>query len=404
MSMQYWKYGFFSIIKKPLFNILIILEIAAILVVGNMAISVYNYRTVIYKPYAEALEHDGYIYLPKATPLIGTLNGAYDEDALLDKFYKSLRGDLTISETYSYILHDSSLEYAQDYHSVYALDPHIMSKMCLPLESGRWASNEKDADGYVEAVATLGAGYNIGDILPTQFGFEIKIVGIIGPDSYMPAITVPSGDDDVRYMYYVTTEATDYIFVSCSADEALHDAGARTRSITYIYYNTEPSKEDRAYNESELMKYAINSTYTTTAEIKAKTMDYLNEQGQKMLPILICVFAVVLVELICSVAMHTKEQLRNYGIYFLCGCRWKGSLKISAAYSAIILLGGSIVGTIAYMLFQFTEYATLFGQSIEWNNLLITLIIIALMLILSLVIPFFQVRSTTPVETIKENK
>ncbi len=403
MTMTYWKYAFFSIIKKPLFNILIMLEIAAILVVGNMAISVYNYRTIIYKPYAEVLNHEGYIYLPKATPLIGTVTDAYDNDALLDKFYKSLHGDLTVSETYSYILHDESLEYAKDYHSVYALDPHIMSEMCLPLESGRWASNQKDADGYVEAVATSGSGYKIGDVLPTQYDFDIKVVGIIGANSYMPAIDIPSGDNDIRYMYYVTTESTDYVFVSCDAADALHDPGSRSRAITYIYYNTEPSAEDRAYNETQLMKYGVNSTYFTTAEIKANTMDYLNEQGQKMLPILICVFAVVIAELICSVAMHTKEQLRNYGIYFLCGCRWKGSLKISAAYSAIILLGGSIIGTVAYLLFQFSEYAELFGQSIELNNLFTTLTIIAVMLILSLVIPFFQVHRTTPVETIKEN-
>ncbi|MGN0538100.1 MAG: hypothetical protein ACI4M3_09010 [Acutalibacteraceae bacterium] len=402
--MQYWKYGFFSIVKKPLFNILIILELAAILVVGNMAISVYNYRAVAYKPYADVLEHDGYIFLPKYNPLIGSTNGGYDEKALLDKFYKSLRGDLTISETYSHILHDSSLEYSQDYQSIYALDSNIMSKMCLPLESGRWASNEKDADGYVEAVVTSGTGYKLGDILLTQYNFDIKVVGIIGPDSYMPAISITSGEDDIRYMYDITEEFTDKVFVSCSADKVLHDPCYRTRSIVYIYYNTEPSAEDRSYNENQLMKYAVNSTYITTAEMKSKTMNYLNEQGQKMLPILICVFAVVLVELICSVAMHTKEQLRNYGIYFLCGCRWKGSLKISAAYSAIILLGGGIVGTIAYLLFQSTEYAALFGQSIEWNNLYLTLAIIAVMLILSLVIPFFQVRSTTPVETIKENK
>lgn len=402
--MQYWKYGFFSIVKKPLFNILIMLEIAAILVVGNMAIAVYNYRSIVYKPYADVLEHDGYIFLPKASPQIGTVSIFYDEEALLDNFYKSLRGDLTISENYAYILHDSSRTESQDYESIYAIEPDIMSKMYLPLESGRWASTEKDADGNVEAVCTMGTGYQVGDLLPTQYDFSVKIVGIIGEDAYTPAIAIPGGEDDIRYMYDVTTKYKKYIYVSYGADDALRNPCNRIRAVTYIYYNSEPSAEDRAYNEEQLMTYGAGASYITIADMKANTMDYMNEQSQKMLPILLCVFAVVIVELICSVAMHTKGQLRNYGIYFLCGCRWKGSLKISAAYSLIILLVGGIVGTVAYILFQFTDYAALFGQSIDWNNLLITVAIIAVMLILSLVIPFFQVRGTTPVETIKENK
>ena len=101
--------------------------------------------------------------------------------------------------------------------------------------------------------------------------------------------------------------------------------------------------------------------------------------------------------------MNTKSQMRNYGIYFLCGCRWKGCLKISLAYSAILLTGGMIIGAAAFLIFQNTEYASLFEQNLAMNNIYITLAIFVAMLIISLVIPFFMVRGTSPVETIKEN-
>lgn len=399
--MQYLKYGFYAVVQKPLFNILIMLEIAAILVAGNMAISVFNSRTVLYEPYAEVLEQDGYIFLPKSTPVLGTHVEVYDEEKLLGKFYDSLRGDLTILKSYSYLLSDGK----NYYQSIYAYDPSLICNMKLPLKSGRWPSAEKNAEGQIEAVALEGAGYELNTLLPSQLG-DIKIVGILENEFYMPITGggIGASEDDIRIMYEVSSKTNNYIFVASTADEKLSDPGYLRRALVFIYYNTEPSDEDRNYNEQKLMEYGTNGKYFVISEVRDGTMNYLNEQYIKLMPILLCVFIIVLAELICSVAMNTNAQMRNYGIYFLCGCRWKGCLKISAAYSSVVLLGGGILGTAAFLLFQTTEYAEMFEQNIAINNLYITLILIAAMLILSLVIPFFQVRGTSPVETIKENK
>ena len=107
--------------------------------------------------------------------------------------------------------------------------------------------------------------------------------------------------------------------------------------------------------------------------------------------------------IICIIEMiNTKEQIRNYGVYFLCGARFKGCLKESLAYSMLILSGAVIIGLSAFALFQSTEYAELFERNFAANNIIITFAIIAAMLVLSLVIPFFMVRRTSPVKTIKE--
>ena len=100
--------------------------------------------------------------------------------------------------------------------------------------------------------------------------------------------------------------------------------------------------------------------------------------------------------------MNTKRQLRHYGIYFLCGCNWSGCLKFSFAYSLLILAGGFLSGGMAYPIFRKLEYADLFERYLAENNIFITATIAAVMLFLSLVIPFFMVRRTSPVKTIKE--
>ena len=99
--------------------------------------------------------------------------------------------------------------------------------------------------------------------------------------------------------------------------------------------------------------------------------------------------------------MNTKRQLHNYGIFFLCGCNWSGCLKFSFAYSLLILAGGFLSGSAAFLIFRKSEYADLFERYFAENNF-ITIIIAAVMLLLSLVIPFFMVRRTSPVKTIKE--
>ena len=109
-----------------------------------------------------------------------------------------------------------------------------------------------------------------------------------------------------------------------------------------------------------------------------------------------------MVELICSVTMNTRNQLKNYGIYFLCGCRWKDVLKISLANAGIIIGLGALLGMTGTVIFEFTPYAKLFEQNLDFNNVYLTFILILLMLMLSIVIPIFIIGKTQPVEIIKE--
>ena len=88
--MKYLKYGFFSIVKKPLFNVLIMLELAAILVVGNLTIATANSRSVFYDPYADIMSKEGYVYQPRPT------NGNYDKELRLKTMYDSLAGDVSV--------------------------------------------------------------------------------------------------------------------------------------------------------------------------------------------------------------------------------------------------------------------------------------------------------------------
>ena len=402
--MKYLKFGFYALIKSPLFNALIILELAAILIVGNLTIAVYNSRSAFYEPYKDILTRDGFVF-------IGRGQGNYDADMKIKHTLDSLEGDVTVINNYGLQL---VTEDAAFIRHIEAIDNDIFTKLNLPLEEGRWASSEKNTNGEIEAVAyragdsddtrlTLG---NVIDGTINEKPCKIKIVGIIGNGQYAPVLTNSirgkSEANSVMNFYDILSDKDEGcgFFVSASADEALSDPHNMAMTLSFMYYNSEPSADVCQRNKEKIM--GISKNISLLSEYNENTLAYINEQYIKLLPILLCVFAIVLAELICSAAMNTKRQLRNYGIFFLCGCNWSGCLKFSFAYSLLILAGGFLSGGMAYLIFRKSEYADLFERYLAENNVFTTATIAAVMLFLSLVIPFFMVRRTSPVKTIKE--
>lgn len=404
IKLKYFKYGFYSVVKKPLFNMLIVLELAAILVVGNMAIAAYNSRSTFYAPYKDILTQDGFFFIGKGL-------GSYDKDLTIKNMCDSFEGDVTVINNYGLQLVTDDMWFTRN---IFSVDSGIFSKLKLPIIEGRWANSSKNENGEIETVVFKGSDKDdervrLGSVLNGKINdkpCKLKIVGVIGEEQYVPSlatnIQINNSKSNVMNFYDVplTSNACTF-FVSASADEILSDPHFIAQTVSFMYYNASPSDEIRQRNKEKLM--ANSKNLALLSEYNKNSLDYINEQYIKLLPILICVFVIVLAELICSVAMNTRSQMRNYGIYFLCGCRWKDCLKISLSYSLIILIGGCIVGTTAFLVFQNSDYAAMFEQNLAVNNIYITLIITAFILILSLVIPFMQIYKTSPVETIKEN-
>ena len=374
-----------------------------ILIVGNLTIAVYNSRSAFYEPYKDILTRDGFVF-------IGRGQGNYDAEMKIKLTLDSLEGDVTVINNYGLQL---VTEDAAFIRHIEAIDNGIFSKLNLPLAEGRWASSEKNTSGEIEAVVYRAGDNNdtrltLGNVIDGTINekpCKIKIVGIIGNGQYAPVLTNSirgrSEANSVMNFYDTLSDKDEgcRFFVSASADEALSDPHNIAMTVNFCFYNSEPGADVRQRNNEKIM--GISKNISLLSEYNENTLAYINEQYIKLLPILLCVFVIVLAELICSAAMNTKRQLHNYGIFFLCGCNWSGCLKFSFAYSLLILAGGFLSGSAAFLIFRKSEYADLFERYFAENNF-ITIIIAAVMLLLSLVIPFFMVRRTSPVKTIKE--
>ena len=424
--MIYFRYAFAQVAKKTVFNIVVMLELAIILLVGNLTIAAANSRSVYYDPYKEIMNCQGCIYT-----ITGGIRSEYDRELKLKKIYDSLDGSPTVRYGYLFQaftnerkLLNPLFDSEMTERNIYAFDDSIYSKFNLPLEEGRWASSKKNSLGQIEAVVIRNKDIKItlGDVYKfyvasvsqdenndTKIDYgdfcDVVVVGIIGNNQYVPSIMVSgkTGKTNVLGAYRIESESNPAsFFVSAAVDEKLRDDRTINMSTAFITYKSTPSDEILKENNKKLQAIG-RCTVMDMSSFKNNSDYYLYEQYIKLLPILLCVFLIVLVELICSVAMNTKEQLRSYGIYFLCGCRWRDVLRISLSYSLIILAGGLILGGAAMAVFQTTEYAKMFEQNLALNNVWMTLALIGFMLLVSLIIPFVQVSRTSPVSTIKEN-
>ena len=195
----YFKLSFNILIHKALFNILIIIEIAAMLILTNIVVSSYNGKTFLYEPYKDLLDNDGVVC--ELDLAMGYGNTNEDISAIIEKYNylhfpslisllkERLSGSVDIIYTRYYWLGDESgLRSDSPAYSdiqMIGVDPYIFSKLKLPLSSGRWASSDITNDGIAEAVISGGTSAELGHVYKTDVG-KVRIVGILEDSTYIP--------------------------------------------------------------------------------------------------------------------------------------------------------------------------------------------------------------------------
>ena len=255
--MKYIRYGFFALRRNPLFNILIILEIAAILIVGNLTVAAANSRTVLIDPYNDIMSSDGYLFSPGHNKKISLY---FDPELILDTLYKELKGDISVTVSYhadGYSVNGSLFDAFKDNRhtkiNLYAFDEKIYSKFRLPLKDGRWGSSKRNEKDQIEAVAVVNQKEELkpGDIIPLHIAVvendsvkeydkgEMLITGIIDCENYYPEIAYHKSEkQDVRDMYYIQEKSSDIKFlVSAAADPVFVDKKQIGGSAAFIIYD-----------------------------------------------------------------------------------------------------------------------------------------------------------------------
>ena len=136
-------------------------------------------------------------------------------------------------------------------------------------------------------------------------------------------------------------------------------------------------------------------------EIRNNSIDVIKTNLIFLLPIVIGVLVFVIVTTVCMSAINAKKQLRSYGVYYVCGSRWRQCVLISVFSAFITVIIAALLSAAALIIGDKTgllkETVISFGS---WQ-LTACLAVILLYLITAIIMPFAIIGRTNPREILK---
>ena len=433
--MRYFKIAYNLIVSRFVFTLIIIVEVAALLILSNTIKGVYNGKNMLYKPYKDIFENNAGVAMDVDDLLwrketqnsdvekLREESGYIDVSKVIKLIENKLEGDVRV---YS----NAKLNFFEpigpktevgriggaDSIDYYLVDDEIFSKLRLPLAQGRWASSEKTSNGEIEIVVSGGTDAKLGNVYDTPAG-KLKVVGILTDNTYIPPGQgyeeeheggLPPVERNIFGYYLPFDTEVSMIPSFCIADKKLFEnAPDKYNWIEggdwFVSYGSGLTDKQIKSNTEYLSTIGYVEDKWDFSTIVDESNKKLNDIYLRMLPIMITAVVVVLAGLIGSVAMSTIRQMKTFGIFFICGCRWRDCIKIISA-NIIIVFGIAVILAIAGGFAMSTmnlEY--LIGFSLDWNNLIFSIGILGVMYLMSVILPHNIIKSSSPVETIKEN-
>lgn len=395
--MKYFKFAFMSIYDNIKVNILMIVEILIILLGINIIVGGYNNRNMLYKPYYELLNNYTGWYLYSDT----------DENTgelLIDE----MKGDLSEIKM-QYFVDNAVINNQQIPIRILICPDEIIDNLKMSVYSGKWAVFEEDKTVCIAAPNNI--GLSAGDTVTSpQLPRGITVNAVLTDPCYLPSFSSWYAYDGIENFYrkysisYYDKEAEsgECIELLMSSSE-FAETGAEISATAecVIIYDKQATAENTQYNEQIIRdNYQSGISFS---DIKKRTEMSIDNILRRYIPIAVCAFIVILLGIISCTAINTLRQTKNYGTLFICGMKWNDCIRICAAYTTVIMLCSISLAIAAASVCKIFNISAYLGLAFQWNNVIISIIILAVILLLNLIIPAFIIRNKTPVEIIKEN-
>lgn len=283
-------------------------------------------------------------------------------DERLAEIVSSLKGSNKLYCTY---YADVALESGEKIR-VHILEDEIYNGLRLPLQSGKIQKGKC-------IITSNDLGLSEGSTLQPA-GKEVEISGVLTTTTYLPDFgkmsdSMSADDFYLPYSSVVKRVADGTKFdAEAIAPKSLfkelidaHDTNIYRTDYMLITFDEKMSAEDMEYNKKVLEESNLNETEpgwaVSTAQINEKSRAILNEDFDKMLPIVACIIAVILIGVVCSSAIITAKQLRRFAVLYITGASPLDCVKIScvtafissaiAAAAALTLMKLGIADTFA---------------------------------------------------------
>lgn len=414
------KYGIKDFSRNLGFNIFIILLISLTFIACIFASSSIYQKLKYYNVFSDVIGGEGY-YASVVNPNDTSLHMLYPSD-LDDVKYFSDYGKYfgEVSAVYQILdypdenrLSENARSYAYSGRLIYNYEP-MMSE-------GKWLADVKPESSVIHAVISPNdLGLKTGDIIvqtvPTEEDWifiRVKIVGVFRDGAKLFGITPGNGeiqDDKFRDTYKIEELFHNY-YKSLYVDPILiynYDELEQYGIVPLVRPQIMVPFKDGLADEQNHKAYMDMIEFTGEnipfADIKASSLAEVRKQLIILVPVVIGLLVLTMISVLSLTAISTHKQLKNYGVLYLCGSRWRQCAFINTVTIMVDLLFSAVVTCIAMKLLTVAGILETTIVRFSVTELLICIGVAVFVLIVSLIMPFAIIGKTQPKEILKEEE
>ena len=168
-------------------------------------------------------------------------------------------------------------------------------------------------------------------------------------------------------------------------------------NCAFIKYKDSTSYETLLDDQKQITR--LGGVFSATlSEINDNSISYFKVQIFNYLPIIIVVLILTLVSSISITALSTRRRLHDYGIYFLCGLKWKSCCLVNLFWAFMVESAAVIA---AALFITFSGRLPLIGKITVLPNIFSFSAVAAVLLIFtagSMLMPLIIIGNSTPKE------
>ena len=417
------KYGYKDFKRNLGFNIFIILLISLTFIACIFASSSVYQKLKYYRVFSDILGGDGY-YAQIAISDTGRIRHSmmpYDADdwrCLSD--YSEYFGE--ISAVYS-ILDMPDENRLTDYVKLYAYRGRLIYDYEPMMSEGKWLADADQNDGYIHAVISPNdLGIKTGDVITQTLDngeVQVKIVGVFrdgakfmgiktsNPDRN-PDSEAPVGDkfdethkiEELFHNYYQSI-IIDPILIF-NFDE-LEQIGVAPIISSYLIIPFKEGLTDEQKHQAYMDMIEFTGENVPFSEIRSASLAEVRKQLLILLPVIIGLLVLTMISVLSLTAISTHKQLKNYGVLYLCGGRWRQCAFINTITILIDLVFSTLATCIAMKWLAIAGALKTTVVRFGMTELLICVSVAVFVLVVSLIMPFAIIGKTQPKEILKED-
>lgn len=423
--MHLWKMSKMEVSNSAILCMFIMIQSVVVMVALMFGVSIFTSRYEKYKAVHEMVGDKGYILNAEHLMRAGHNpdNMICGETKDVEELFPGTKAICTYNVWAGYDYKDVWDYYepktiAYDAKAAYLYEPD--------LDGGRWFKDSDMDTVEIEAVITNNSfGIKVDDVLvisdsfygePLTTPLTVKIVGIVSDNTYIlgaPADYEEKYDDvrDCFFTYSLEFEETPVIMIlqndlRSAESNLLGDACIPTAVSGMQFISFDENITDEQIKE--INDCIMSPKCYLNHNIDKQTFDYNSKQYiwnqlNELIPIILGLLVLVIMSVVCSSAMMTRAQLRNYAIYYLSGLRWKDCIRIQVYQQILIQSTTFVITMLGYVIMYFSGMLdnTLLELGVE--QILACALYIFICVLSSVVLPTRIINNNSP-QTILTSK